>query len=185
MTKLVGGSQALAAALVLVALLATHAALGQGAPAQPASWHTMTGPERSFTAELPVAPKYTAVQMKTGGGGKYTMHQYLLEQGAVAYVVQSAIYPTDVNTSNPRTNLQAGLDNAAKGMEGGKWQSVDWGTHQALPAVDALGSKGGHAIRSFSVLKGRQIFTLTYAGPVGSARGDNVNRFIKSLRIGR
>ena len=88
----------------------------------------------------------------------------------MAYVVQTAVYPADVNVSNHRANLQGGLDNAAKNMEGGKWASVGWTTHQGLTAVDAVGVRESHAIRSYSVMKGRQIVTLTYAGPAGSAR---------------
>ena len=167
----------LAAALwiVIVALCGT-------ASAQDA-WHTLTGPERKFTADMPAAPKYTATQMKTGSGSPYTMHQYLLEQGDAAFVVQSAIYPQDVDVSNPQANLQGGLNNAAKNMEGNKWASVDWVKHQGLAAVDAVGARSGHEIRSYSVMKGRQIFTLTYAGPVGTARSANVNRFVASLKL--
>ena len=128
----------------------------------------MTGPERSFTADMPAAPKYTTTQMKTGTGSLYTVHQYLLEQGDVAYIVQAATYPEDINVSNPRTNLQGGLDNLAKSMEGAKWASVDWVTHQGLTATDAVGARSGHAIRSFSVMKGRQVFTLIYAGAPGN-----------------
>src|SRR5262245_44527150 len=167
----------LAIMLALMAIISGSGALGQDA------WHTMTGPDRSFTADIPAAPKYTAVQMKTSAGAPYTMHQYLLEQGEVAYVVQTAVYPPDVNISNSRTNLQGGLDNAAKNMEGGKWASIDWVTHQGLTAVDAVAVRGSHAIRSFSVMKSRQIFTLTYAGPQGTARSADVNRFIGSLRL--
>ena len=152
--------------------------------ANSAGWHTMTGPDRSFTADLPAEAKYTTTQMKTSAGSDYVMHQYLLEQGPVAYVVQTAVYPADINVSNPRANLQAGLDNAAKNMEGGKWASVGWLTHQGLTAVDATGERSSHTIRSFSVMKGRQIFTLTYAGPPGTARSADVNRFIGSLRVG-
>jgi hypothetical protein len=144
----------------------------------------MTGPDRSFTAELPTAPAYTTTPMKTSAGSGYTMHQYLLEQGAVAYVVQTAVYPADVNVSNHRANLQGGLDNAARNMEGGKWASIGWTTHQGLTAVDAVGVRDSHAIRSYSVMKGRQIVTLTYAGPAGSARTADVDRFIGSLRVG-
>jgi hypothetical protein len=167
----------LAAVLALLALLSAAVA-----PAQEA-WHIMTGPEQSFTADLPAAPKYTAQQMKTGTGSLYTMHQYVLERGEVAFVVQTATYPSDINVANPRNNLQGGLDNAAKNMEGGKWASVDWVAHQGLTAVDAVGVRGGHAIRSYSVMKGRQIVTLTYAGPAGTARADDVNRFVASLRL--
>ena len=188
---------ALAAALGMAALFLSHDALGQAAqdpskalepapPAtgQPANWHTMTGPDSSFTADLPAAPNYTTTPMKTSAGAGYTMHQYLLEQGPVAYVVQTAIYPADVNVSNHKANLQGGLDNAAKNMEGGKWISIDWLTHQGSVASDAVGSREGNAIRSFSVMKGRQIFTLTYAGPPGTARSADVNRFVGSLRVG-
>jgi hypothetical protein len=166
-------------ALAIIALLPDRSAIGQ------ASWHTIAGADKSFTADVPAAPKYTAVQMKTGAGAVYTMHQYLLEQGDIAYVVQTAVYPAEVNVSNPRANLQGGLDNAAKNMEGGKWASIDWLTHQGLTAVNAVGVRAGNAIRSFSVLKGRQIFTLTYAGPPGTAQSPDVDRFVASLRVGQ
>jgi hypothetical protein len=154
------------------------------APSQATSWHKLSGPEQSFSADMPAAPNYTANEMRTAAGSSYTMHQYLLEQGEVAYVAQTAVYPSDVNVSNHRTNLQGGLDNAAKNMEGGKWASIGWGTYQGLTSVDAIGERGSHAIRSFSVMKGRQIFTLTFAGPSGSARSPDAERFMTSLRIG-
>lgn len=162
------------------------------APAPPAptpsvqttGWHTVTGPDNTFTAELPAPPKYTSSRVATGTGSLYTVHQYLLEQGDVAYIVQTAVYPDDINVTNPRLNLQGGLDNLAKGMEGAKWGSVDWLTHQGLTASDAVGAKNGHAIRSFSVMKGRQVFTLIYAGTPGTARSADVNRFVASLRVG-
>ena len=147
------------------------------------AWHTVTGPEMSFTADLPAPPKYTTTEVKTGTGSLYTVHQYLLEQGDAAYIVQMATYPEDINVSNPRTNLQGGLDNLAKSMEGAKWVSVDWVSHQGLTASDAVGTRSGHAIRSFSVMKGRQVFTLIYAGEPGTARSADVNRFVASLRV--
>ena len=148
----------LAAAVGIASLVLAHHAAAQPAqapsaapppPAQAASWHTTTGPERSFTADMPAAPKYTATPMRTAAGSGYTMHQYLLEQGEVAYVIQTAVYPTDVNVSNHRNNLQGGLDNAAKNMEGGKWASIGWVTHQGFTAVDAVGRRSGHTIRLF------------------------------------
>ena len=69
------------------------------------------------------------------------MHQYLLEQGNVAFVAQTAVYPDDVNVSNPRVNLQGGLDNAAKNMESRQVISIDWLTHQGSVASDAVGSR--------------------------------------------
>jgi hypothetical protein len=181
------------AGLFILAVLTNAAALAQTpgqtpghAPAQsPGEWHTMTGPDRTFTAELPTAPKYTATQMKTGTGASYTMHQYMAEVGDIAYVVQTAIYPSDVDTTKPRANLQTALDNAARNMDGSKWASIDWPARQNLTAYDAVGVRKGFAIRSFSTMKGRQIITLTYAGPAGSAAFPDADRFVGSLRMGQ
>jgi hypothetical protein len=190
-----------ATAVGIAALIITSAAAAWSAPprgndpvrlaqasapaaTEAASWQKVPGPDQSFSADMPAAPKYTSQEMRTAAGSSYTMHQYLLEQGNVAYVAQTAIYPSDVNVSNHRTNLQGGLDNAAKNMEGGKWASIGWGTYQGLTSVDAVGERGSHAIRSFSVMKGRQIITLTYAGPSGTARSPDAERFMTSLRVG-
>lgn len=173
-----------AAARTLAAVLMVVAATvsGPAARAQEA-WQTLTVAEDAFTAELPDKPKYSTVQMKSGQGFPYTMHQYLLEKGAVAYVVQTAVYPKDVNVANPQANLQGGLDNAAKNMEGGKWETVSWVKYQGLTASDAIGLRSGHAIRSFSVMRGARIVTLTYAGPPDTARSPDAERFMKSLRL--
>lgn len=153
------------------------------ATALPSEWTTVTGPEGVFTAELPAAPKYTTSRVATASGSLYTVHQYLLEQGETAFIVQTAAYPEDINVANPRVNLQGGLDSLAKSMEGEKWASIDWVKHQGLTASDAVGLRNGLAIRSYSVMKGRQVFTLIYAGTPGSAKSADVNRFIASLRL--
>jgi hypothetical protein len=147
------------------------------------AWHTVTGLNSSFNVDMPGPPKYSTPEMRTSAGSTYTMHQHLFESGPRAFVAQTAVYPNDVNVSNPRANLQGGLDNAAKNMEGGKWISIAWLTHQGSLASDAVGSKGGNAIRSFSVMKGRQIFTFTYAGPIGTHHSQDVERFLRSLHI--
>lgn len=154
----------------------------EGAPA-PAQRQTVAGSNRGFSADMPAAPKYSSVQMKTAAGSVYTMHQYLLEQGNVAFWCRRRPIPTMSTCPTPEPTCR-GLDNAAKNMEGGKWISIDWLTHQGSVASDAVGSREGNAIRSFSVMKGRQIFTLTYAGPPGTARSADVNRFVGSLRVG-
>jgi hypothetical protein len=164
------------------ALSAGAFALAEDSIAQ-AQWHTLTGSEKSFTVELPGEAQYTASELRTGAGAPYTMHQYVLEQGDLAFVVQTALYPDEVDLANPRANLQGGLDNTAKNMEGGRWASVDWATQQGHPAVGAVGVCKGRAVRSFSVLAGRRIVALTYAGPPGTANAPDVDRFIGSLKI--
>lgn len=150
---------------------------------QAPQWESVIGPDRSFTGEMPAVPRYSEEKLKSGAGTAYTMHVYVVDQGDAAYVIQTAVYPTDVDVSSPKTNLQAGLDNAAKNMKDGEWTSVRWLEHQGLVAVDVLGTRAELELRNYSVMKGSQIFSLTYAGPPGSARTPNVDRFVNSLQI--
>ena len=165
-------------ALPLLALLA-----GLTAAAAAAEWRTVTARDGSFTVEMPAEPQYTTTPVKTGGGTDYTRYNYISEDEGRAFVLQTATYPRDVNLSNTKTNLQAGLDSAASQMEGGKWADIRWTTYQGLPASDAVAVKPPFAVRNFSVIKGRTIYTLTYAGPPGTAMSADVNRFINSLLV--
>jgi hypothetical protein len=186
--------------IALVTILLAGTALGQppqapepkvqslqGAPApataEPA-WHAVTGPDASFTAQMPAAPIYSTREVRTAAGSSYTQHQYMLEQGETAYVIHTAVYPSEVTIRSPRVNLQGGLDEAAKSMDGGKWASIDWKTRERLTAADAVGTRGAHEIRALSLIKGRQMFTLTYLGPAGSTRSPEAERFLASLRLG-
>ena len=144
-------------------------------------WKTVTARDGSFTVEMPVEPEYSTTPVKTAGGTDYTRYNYIGGDGERAFVVQIATYPRDVNLSNPKANLQSGLDSAANQMEGGKWRNVRWTTYQGLPATDATAMKPPFEVRNYSVIKKRTIFTLTYAGPPGTAGTADVNRFINSF----
>jgi hypothetical protein len=165
--------------------LALLALFHLSAVAQETAWHTMSGPENTFTAELPTEPKYTTTQLRAPGTGTaYTMHQYLLDDDQRAFIVQSIVYPKDVNLSDPQATLQNALNNTAKRMEGGKWTTIDWVKHEGgLTAVDVVGARDGQEVRSYLVIKGRQVFTLIYAGPPGSARSGDAARFLGSLKV--
>jgi hypothetical protein len=165
---------AIAASLVL-------ALVAGGVAAQ--DWRTVTAKDGSFTVEMPAEPQYTTTPVKTGAGTDYTRNNYISEEGGRAFVLQTATYPSDVNLSNRKSNLQAGLDSAANQMEGGKWANIRWTTYQGEPATDASGVKPPFHVRNFSVIKGRTIYTLTYAGPPGTATSADVNRFINSLLV--
>ena len=170
--------------LAIPAFILCAISFGLSGPARAQSaWQTYKGQNNSYTVEFPAPPKETEVTMKTSSGAAYAMHQYVVELGATAFVTQTSEYPSEVNVSNPRSNLEAGLKNAAKNMKNGKWANIAWVKHQNLIASDAAGEREGHVVRSYSVMKGYRIITLTYAGPPGSERSGDVERFIKSLKI--
>ena len=160
--------------------------LALGDAAAQRAWHTMTGQDASFTVELPQAPECQTMQSASGAGTSCTTHIYGASNldGDRTFMVSTAVLPGDVDVSNPRRRLQAGLDAAATRIEGGKHASVDWKQHQGLTAFDAVGrTRSGRDIRTFGVTKGSRLITLTYVGVPGSAASADVNRFIASLRI--
>lgn len=166
-------------------MLAFVAAVWTATPAAAtdSAWQPLTSEDKAVSAELPGAPKYTAVRLLSGQGYPYTMHQYAFERGGATFQVQTAQYPKDVNVFQPQANIQVGLDSAARSLEGGKWATVGWTRHQGFTAADAVGIRSGHAVRVFSVLKGARLVTLTYVGPPDSARSADVERFLKSLKL--
>jgi hypothetical protein len=147
-----------------------------------AEWHALMSEDKAVQSEFPASPKYEPVQLISGQGFPYTMHQYVFEKDATVFQLQTAVYPKDVYIQ-PQFNIQAGLDSSAKGLEGGKWADVNWTRHQGHVAADAVGVRAGLAIRVFSLLKGQRLVTLTYVGPPDSARTAAVDRFIKSLKV--
>lgn len=155
-------------------------------PAGFESWQTLTGPDRSFSVAIPAAAAHTDKTMSVAGSGEtYNMSQDIAELGEAAYVINSAAYPGSVQVSDPRVNLQAGLDNAARGLNGGRWEEVNWKTVQGCTAVEAVGSNGEYAVRNVSLMKGNRIIALTYAGPLGTERSKDANYFFESLRVAR
>jgi hypothetical protein len=187
----------LATALALTAFVFTQVALSaetaktEPKPAKTATkktnkWHTFTTATKNATAEMPAEPKYSTAELKTTDGSPYTMHQYVLEINDKAYVLQTVSYPESVDVSVPKNNLQGGLDNSVKQMKNGLWDSIEWMTQQDQPAVEAIGvHTGGLAIRSYTTMKGRELTTLTYAGPAGTAKGADVTRFMRSLILAK
>jgi hypothetical protein len=123
-----------------------------------------------FSVELPAKHRY---ERKDG------VHRYVVEINQRAFVVQGGTYPWNLDVSNPRARLEADLENAARELNGGAWSELKW---TDLPGVDAIGRKEGSVVRSYSALVGSDFVTLTYAGPPGSERAPEVERFIASLR---
>jgi hypothetical protein len=170
-------SAAVLAVLWGLALPAPRAADAQSA------WTTVTARDGSFTIEMPVEPSYETERARTGRGRGYTRHNYVAEEEGRAFLVQVATYPSDVDLSDRKATLQAGLGNAADQMEGGKWSEVRWVSYQSEPAIEAIATRPPFQVRNFSVIKGRTLFTLTYVGPPNTAQSADVNRFFSSLVV--
>ncbi len=148
-------------------------------------WRSVSITGSGFLVDMPGIPKHTTNQNKTSSGDGYASDAYLVESGNEAFVVTTAVFPASDDTSNPRRNLQGGIDKARMGMDDKTLQNVKWGTTHGLLSVDAAGVRNGLAIRTFTLMDGKRILVLTYAGPPGSANSSNANRFVGSFRIAR
>ena len=73
------------------------------------------------------------------------------------------------------------LDADRRGKAAHGTARIDWLTHQGSTTADAVGTRQGTEVRSYSVLKARQLFSLTYAGPPGSAKSALVNALVASF----
>ncbi len=148
------------------------------------AWHTVEGPARVFTVEMPAKPATATENTKSGGGTPFTYLSWSLDHDGRAFVIQTATYPTDVDVKNPNANMKLALDASGKHLESKKWDKVSWVKFQGLPAAEAIGKmRGNLEFRNFLVMKGRQFYSLGFAGPLGSLRSTEADRFFNSLRI--
>lgn len=148
----------------------------------PAAWQKVTGPDGTFTIEMPAAPQYTATPVaRTATHAAFTLHQYvcIVEAPQRLFLVTTSISPD----ADATLNLQAGVDTGATIMDGGRWISVTSMKHQGLTAIEAIGISKGIAYRRLWVVRGRQEISATYGGPDGTVRSEDANRFFASLNI--
>jgi hypothetical protein len=152
--------------------------------ALPSTWYGVQIDGNAFTVELPGIPDYRQLNDASARGTAFVLHSYSLETGGNSYVVQTALYPADVDVGDPRRLLQTALDDRAKVLEGGKWSKVDWRTVAGGPAADSTGPlRGGKALRQLVLLKGRRLVSLAFMGPAASTAGTDAERFFKSLKM--
>ncbi len=165
----------------LVTAVAPAAAFAQGA------WQTLRGVWGDFSVQVMGKGRYSTGQTEASGGPASVIHRHVFWNFApgriMSFAVQYTEYPREIDVSNPRNNLQAGLNRAARGMDGGRFDRVEWRAIAGRPVFDAIGHRGQRVNRVVAVMRGRRIYTLTFAGPRGSEYGPEAERFVRSFRF--
>jgi acyl-coenzyme A thioesterase PaaI-like protein len=150
----------------------------------PAKWYLVQVEQNAFTVEMPGVPDHRVVNDTTAGGTAFALHSYSLEAGGYSYVAQTALYPRDVDTTNPRRLLQAALDARAQALAAGKWTKVDWREILGGASAESVGTvRGGNALRQLVLLKEHRFASLAFLGPAGSVTGPEAERFFKSFKM--
>lgn len=171
--------RAFAAAPLLLLSAPAFGQLKLPANKMPAKWYAVQVEDRAFTVEMPGVPDHRLLNDASARGTAFTLHSYSLDLGGYSYVVQTALYPTDVDVAQPRAILQAALDGRASNLDGRKWTTIAWKDVQGATAAESSGSVRGLVLRQLVLLKGRRFASLAVLGPPGP----EADRFLKSLKL--
>ena len=168
--------------LPLLALAgAVHA---QSKLAVPLAWYGVRVEDNAFTVEMPGVPDHRVVNDVSARGTAFQLHSYSLEVGGYSYVAQTALYPADVDVSQPRAILQAALIGRVQQLVGGQWTRTDWREISGATAVESIGAlAGGNALRQIILLKALRFVSLAFLGSAAGATGLEAERFFKSLKL--
>ena len=168
-------------ALVALALLPA-AARAQNRLQLPSKWYLVQADDNAFTFEMPDVPDHRLINDVSARGTPFVLHSYSLDSGGNSFVAQTAVYPADVDTRQPKTVLQAALNARAQKLTGGKWSTTSWREIDGATAVESTGAVGnGSQLRQLSVLKGQRFISLAFLGP--NVTGPEAGRFFRSLKI--
>ena len=148
----------------------------------PLKWYVVKVEDDAFTVEMPGIPDHRVLNDKTARGTAFALHSYSLDTGGYSYVAQTALYPRDVDTAQPRRILQAALDGRAPQLASRKWDSVQWREIDGAAAVESAGrTKAGSMLRQLLVLKERRFVSLAFLGAAIDTM--EADRFTKSLKM--
>jgi hypothetical protein len=148
------------------------------------TWYGVRVEDNAFTVEMPGIPDHRIVNDASARGTAFQLHSYSLEAGGYSYVAQTALYPEDVDVTQPRTILQAALDGRSQQLVGRKWKSADWREIGGAAAVESTGALvGGNVLRQLNLLKERRFVSLAFLGSAAGATGAEAERFFKSLKL--
>jgi hypothetical protein len=171
-------------ATALLVAPAASAQIKQPPLAVPLKWYAVKADDNAFIVEMPGVPDHRLLDDRSARGTAFVLHSYSIDAGGYSYVAQTALYPADVDVSQPRRILQAAIDGRAPQLAGRKWSTVDWREVSGGAAVETTGAlPNGSGLRQLAVLKGHRFVSLAFLGPQASLNGVEANRFIRSLKV--
>ena len=140
----------------------------------PITWYGVRVEDNAFTVEMPGVPDHRIVNDVSARGTPFQLHSYSLEVGGHSYVAQTALYPADVDVSQPRAILQAALAGRVQQLIGRQWTRTDWREISGATAVESIGAlAGGNALRQVNLLKARRFVSLGFSPPATPLRSSS------------
>ena len=168
--------------LAAASIAAPTLARAQQGLAVPTKWYRVQIDDNAFKVEMPGIPDHRITSDVSARGTPFLLHSYSLEVGGDSYVVQTAFYPFDVDTTQPRVVLRAALEARAQKLAGGKWASVGWAMIDEAEGVQSVGTlPSGSQLRQLSFLKEHRFGSLAFMG--ANVTGPDSDRFFKSVKL--
>jgi len=148
----------------------------------PSKWYAVQADDSAFSVEMPDVPDHRLINDATARGTPFVLHSYSLDHGGNSYVAQTALYPIDVDTRQPRLVLEAALNARAQRLSGGRWSTTNWREIEGAAAVESTGALGnGQQLRQLALLKEQRFVSLAFLG--ASVTVPEADRFFRSLKI--
>ena len=150
----------------------------------PLTWYVVQVEDSAFTVEMPGIPDHRILNDRSARGTPFALHSYSLDIGGYSYAAQTALYPEDVDVTQPRLILQSALNARAQRLSGGKWSKVEWRELSGASAAESIGPlAGGKALRQLVLLKGRRFASLAFLGAAAGVTGAEAEHFFKSFKL--
>jgi hypothetical protein len=149
--------------------------------------YTLKSSEGAFAAEMLAEPGYKRLDETAKDGQQYVRHEWLLDQGAKAWIVSYNDYKAGTIA---KQGLEKSFENAIKGST----QAVK-GELRSTTKIDNYGVAGREAqifMSSYNLVMRQRVFFVgdrlyqaIYVGPPGSEKDQVVDDFMKSLNMKR
>lgn len=162
--------------LAALVLLSLHAGL---AAAQD-QWREVRGDAYGFVVSMPKDPTYTS---RIIGTSKATQTNFLIENGAITYLVSVIQLEKGKGPKNPD---RAYFDNLMKNYAEGsttKLRTSKLATIAGSPGVDGISDAGESAHQVQILVSGDRVYMVVYVGPKGQETSADPVRFRSSFKL--
>jgi hypothetical protein len=152
---------------------------------EPASAYTLKSAEGGISAEFKSEPKFEKFNETTKSGQPYIRYQWLLDEGATAWIVTYNDYKAG---SIKKVGLERAYEGAVSGGAGAnKLRSKQLITRSGITGraalVDIPADKPTMVMQQWLFIKGDRLYQAIYVGPQGSENNPEVSSFMENFRI--
>lgn len=149
------------------------------------SWKEFNSPVGKFKATFPAYPAHETDNIDTGTGLTLKYDTYSSETSdGTSYMVNTVVYPAEVDTSNPETNLEGSLNGMLASNDGNKLISSNLIYSNGYRALDFLILNSGTVyLKGKIIMAGQTLYQVMVAYESKNYNESNYNKFMNSFNL--